>query len=44
MNLWIVFVLKEHENENKEGRMKTVNEMAFGKVDKRIDFALERKI
>ena len=29
MKLWIVFVLKEKEHENKEGRMKTVNEMVF---------------
>ena len=44
MKLWIAFVLKEKEHENKEGRMKMVNEMVFEKVNKKIDFALERKI
>jgi len=43
MKLWIIFVLKEKEHENKEDRMKTVNEMVFEKVDKKIDFALEKR-
>jgi len=37
-------VLKEKEYENKKGRMKTVNEMVFKKVDKKIELALERNI
>ena len=44
LKLWIIFLLKEKKDENKEGRMKAVNERVFGKVDKKIDFALERKI
>ena len=43
MKLWIVFMLKEKEHENKEDRMKTMNEMVFEKVDKKIDFALEKR-
>ena len=43
MKLWIVFVLKENEYENKEGRIKMVNEMVFEKVDKKIDFAFRKK-
>ena len=43
MKLWIVFILKEKEHENKEDRMKTVNEVVFEKVDKKYRLCFRKK-